>query len=160
MEFSRSCNRTSARRHIRLAQLRSEEPKDLVHAARAGPTEADGAIEGVLAQSDGAAVAATHEVDRSDQVHPMEWSVARACRPGYSWRGSSGATRTRCAVKPLRSRTRSMARPQASGQTPWAFSSARMGVAPIKQSRAAGAACASSRRRIERMARSNSGGIR
>ena len=28
---------------------------------------------------------------------------ARACGPGYSWRGSSGARRTRGAVKPLRS---------------------------------------------------------
>jgi hypothetical protein len=40
------------------------------------------------------------------------------------------------------------------------LSSARMGVAPIKQSRAAGAACAWSRRRMERIALSNSGGIR
>jgi hypothetical protein len=26
---------------------------------------------------------------------------ARACGPGYSWRGSSGVSRTRCAVKPF-----------------------------------------------------------
>jgi hypothetical protein len=92
MEISRSCNRTSARRHIRLAQLRSEEPKELVHAERAGRAEAEGAIEGVLAQPDGVAVAATLEVDRSHQVHLIEWLEARACAPGYSWRGSSGAT--------------------------------------------------------------------
>ena len=51
-----------------------------------------------------------------------------------------------------------MVRPQGSGQTPRAFSSARMAVAPIKQKRVAGAAWAWSRRRMERMARSNSGG--
>jgi hypothetical protein len=53
-----------------------------------------------------------------------------------------------------------MVRPQGSGQTLRAFSSAQMAVAPIEQERAAGAAWAWSRRRMERMARSNSGGVR
>jgi hypothetical protein len=85
-----------------------EEPQDLVHAARAGQAEADGAIEGVLAHPDGVVVAATIEIDRSPQVHLMDWLEARACGSGYSWQVSSGARRTRGAVKPLRCRARSM----------------------------------------------------
>jgi hypothetical protein len=110
-----------------------EESRDLVHAARAGQAEADGAIEGVLAYPEGVAVAATLEVDRSHQVHLMEWLEARACEPGNSWRGSSGTRRARGAVKPSRCRTHSMVRPQGSGQTPRAVSWAWMAVAPISQ---------------------------
>src|SRR5262245_15868935 len=39
-----------------------EEPEDLVHAARSGQAEADGAVEGVLAHPDVVAVAAPLEV--------------------------------------------------------------------------------------------------
>src|SRR5262245_7179551 len=67
-----------------------------------------------------------------EPVHMMEWFEARACGPGYSWRGSSGARRTRGADKPLRSSTRSMVRSQGSGRMPSVFNSARMTAAPVR----------------------------
>src|SRR5947209_18966094 len=73
------------------------------------------------------------------------------------WRGSSGARRTRGAVKPLRCKTRSMVRRPGNGRTERALSSARMAVAPTRLERVAGAACAWRRRRMEGMVRSSSG---
>src|SRR5262249_14261077 len=46
----------------------AEEPQDLIHAARVGQTQADRTVEGVLAHPDVVAVAATLEVDWSDQI--------------------------------------------------------------------------------------------
>ena len=53
-----------------------------------------------------------------------------------------------------------MVRSPGSGRTPRAFSSARMAAAPVRQERVAGEAWAWSRRRMERMALSKSGGMR
>jgi hypothetical protein len=54
-----------------------EEPEDLVHAARAGEAQADGAIEGILSHPDVVASATPLEVDRPHQVHLMELVLKR-----------------------------------------------------------------------------------
>jgi hypothetical protein len=108
-----------------------EEPQDRVRASGEGQAQADGAVEDILVHPDVVAVAAALEVDRPYQVDLVELA-ARARGPGNSWRGSSGARRTRGAVKPLRSRTRSMVRSQGSGRMPRLFNSARMGPAPVR----------------------------
>src|SRR5262245_7571245 len=51
----------------------AEEPQDLVHAAGVGQTQADSAVEDVLAYPDVVAVAAALEVDRSDQIDLLEF---------------------------------------------------------------------------------------
>src|SRR5262249_35855769 len=60
----------------------AEEPEDLVHAARAGQAEADGAVEGVLAHPDVVAVAAPLEVDRAHQVDLVEFVGGPGLRAG------------------------------------------------------------------------------
>src|SRR2546421_326780 len=51
----------------------AEEPEDLVHAARIGQAQADGAVEGVLADPDVVPMAAALEVDRPDQIDLVEF---------------------------------------------------------------------------------------
>src|SRR5512142_1750030 len=64
----------------------SKEPEDLVHAARAGQAEADGAVEGILAHPDVIPVRAALEVDRSHQVDLVELVGG----PGLGGRGTPG----------------------------------------------------------------------
>ena len=59
-----------------------EEPEDLVHAARAGQAQANGAVEGILAHPDVVAVAAALEVDRPHQIHLMEFVGGPGLRAG------------------------------------------------------------------------------
>src|SRR5262249_19237308 len=48
------------------------EPEDLVPAAGTGPAQADGAVDGVLADPDGGAVTAALEVDRPHEIDLVE----------------------------------------------------------------------------------------
>jgi hypothetical protein len=59
-----------------------EEPEDLVHAPRAGQAQADGAIEGILADPDVVAMAAALEVDRPDQIDLVEFVGGAGLRAG------------------------------------------------------------------------------
>src|SRR5262249_42318976 len=60
---------------LRPAQVlpaRAEEPEDLVHLAGVRQAQADGAVEGVLADPDVGAVAAAQEVARPDQIDLLQ----------------------------------------------------------------------------------------
>jgi hypothetical protein len=103
-------------------------------------------------------VATALEVYLLRQVHLTERVEARACEPGYSSWGGSGARRTRSAVQSSRCSTRSMVRPRGSGHTPRARQLGMDGRGPDQTVAIAGTACAESRR-MEKMARSNSGAI-
>src|SRR5262249_40021177 len=117
----------------------AEEPQDLVHAAGIGQAQADRPVEDVLADPDVVPVAAALEGNRPDQsdLGPVVWGPGLGGggpppRP-QGGGGSRGARRTRGAVKPLRSRTRSIVRSHGSGRKARAFSSARMAGAPTRQ---------------------------
>src|SRR5262249_21787934 len=58
-----------------------KEPEDLVHAAGGGQAQADGAVEGVLADPDVVAVAAPLEVDRPHQVDLVQLVGGPGLRP-------------------------------------------------------------------------------
>jgi hypothetical protein len=139
---------------------RAEESQDLVPLAGLGQAQAHGPVEDILADPDLATVPAAVEVDGSERSTSWSSLAARACGPGHSWRGSSGARRTRGAVKPLRWSTRSMVRGLGRGRASRALSSAKMADAPMRLYRVASVAWACSRRWMERIALSSSGAIR
>src|SRR5271165_2101971 len=60
----------------------AEEPEDLVHAAGAGQTQADGTVEDVLADPDVVAVPAALEVDGPDEIDLVEFVGRPGLRAG------------------------------------------------------------------------------
>src|SRR5512135_1313184 len=70
------------RRSAQVLPAFTQEPEDLVHAAGGGQTQADGAVEGVLAHPDGVAVALPREVDRPSEIHLMELVGGPGLRAG------------------------------------------------------------------------------
>ena len=60
----------------------AEEPQDLVHATRRGQAQADGAIEGILADPDVVAMAAALEVDGSHQIDLVQFVGGSGLWPG------------------------------------------------------------------------------
>src|SRR5262249_7527251 len=50
-----------------------EEPEDLIHAARIGQAQADGAVEGILAHPDVVTVSAALEIDGPDEIDLVEF---------------------------------------------------------------------------------------
>src|SRR5205823_2796095 len=59
-----------------------EEPEDLVHAAGVGQAQADGAVEGILADPDVVALAAAPEVDRPDGIDLVQLVGGSGLRAG------------------------------------------------------------------------------
>src|SRR5262249_9738796 len=68
----------------------AQEAEHLVHAPGVGQAQADGAVEGILADPDGVAVAAPPEVDRPDQIDLVQLVGGAGLRagvvlPGQQW---------------------------------------------------------------------------